>query len=866
MPDPKRFTLPKTEGTPLEAVFAGVAYHHSRCLENGEFRCFSSFLYSIAASFVAEESGVFAYRQKSIRLVRAIEVVASSKAARFESLIPLIIEKLNYNHQIPRRNQVDYIIELESKRRYVVLRRFWPPSGWFHNKEDEFFIYLVNPKAVIAPGGLDDNGLGVALGNLAASFIRWKGDIFARHEEHLAKVLERPEDIINEFRRLVVKPVLPSHFHHILCNFQPHNSDPYEWAGYIEKLREFCSKTDSCKKCLVGGANDGTSRPFECPQTPNIDKILSILSKLELWRTGFWKNGAREKSHQKKQCLDQALEGLQEACEALLWEDPDKRSPIDFDNGAVGMAGERALLRFFCAHAILESLEIYRKKWSNPDVHPTELEFPAHFASLASTLLGNGKWTPEAIRNLLQVVALYGHRVLRIPERVDLVRHLQQTLRGETALHTLKSRYRDHFFHTLEVCFLGFTFLTSRPDAAKNKTFGGLLLKHCQAHRSKLKNSNNLPPLPKDEKEFLAQWWTAALVHDTAYGIDIFGGTLKLLEFFTNRKEVEEFINKAQVTVKDMAVGLAKIATELDGDGSLKGGDHGVIAAASLAEVVKKMGPKTALRFLPSVRAVAFHNTRFPAVNAGIDPIAALLILCDTIQEWGRSSLGFDRSPSVLLSRMMEAASTPAEEQFGPVKRYRLSIRPRNNRRPSPYIWKKDNELIIELDYGEEMLKECRAKFMWADMTYNLQRVDFRPWKINLKIHVSIPAQKPKDSSAEADVAKSQFEFFGDFIEEQEVRFLENWFRTANEGDPKNSVCYQIVRRNLDSGAWKEVPLSEPGARELLIFDLARLGKNFCDENALMGGHTGNFYKAMTAWSVYLREQADASPIQRSPV
>src|SRR6185436_10247059 len=112
--------------------------------------------------------------------------------------------------------------------------------------------------------------------------------------------------------------------------------------------------------------------------------------------------------------------------------------PIDFYDGFGHPGGERTLLRFFCSRAIGMAMQRAGARWKADGVHASELELPAKLASLAATLLGDGRWTPDDIQNLLQVVALFGHRVLGIPARIDLVRHLNETVRGETALHTLK--------------------------------------------------------------------------------------------------------------------------------------------------------------------------------------------------------------------------------------------------------------------------------------------------------------------------------------------------------------------------------------------------------------------------------------------
>ncbi len=845
-------------------AFDNVAREIRHRLYSDEFRCLSSFLFNLAEQCCADEAGVV-----SVSGNRLIKRRSAGLKAAFNEIEFVLRSELVENIQPLRRPQYSRCVWIQSLNENLILRRIWPAEAWQKAPREAFWLYVHNPKAVVSPKHSADDELVVHFGGLASAFIRWKNEVFALHDELLARPFVDTDKVLKEFRRLIVRPVLPVHFQAILSRFtpDPKKLSPFAWASEIEKIRYQCVKPSTCR-CFCSTMPDG-KQSFPCPQTEEIDRVLNIMGRLEYWRTDFWKQTGNDVKEKRHGLLKEGVQGLEDAAVALHWQDVERKSPIDFSEGANAPAGERALLRHFCAHAISKALQTDGgKTWNHPDTHPSKLEFPAKLASLASTLLGDGHWTPDAIENLLQTVALFGHCVLNIPERVDLVRHLKQTLRGETALHTLKSRYRDHFFHTLEVCFIGFALLTSRPDSASEQTFADRLLNECREYWKGLKDTDKLPPLPQDANELLAQWWTAALVHDTAYGIDIFSGTLELLEFFTNREEVKTFLGKARGTVGDMAEKLTGIAPELQG-APIKQGDHGVLAAASLTEVLKNIGPTTGNRFLPAVRAIAFHNTRHPQVDAGVDPVAALLILCDTVQEWGRSSLGFDRSPSVLLSRMMEASLTPQEEQFGPVKRYGLSLQASGDANLGDYHWKDAGRLLIELDYGDESLKGCKAKFTWADMTYNLQRVDFRAWGVDLRVQVSVPFPKPQEGIASIEPmrkTKSQFDHFGSFIEEQEVRFIERWFTTACERNPDRAVCHRVARRDAEKNIWEDSPHDSLDARELITFNLVELGKEFKAEAPMMGGRVGDFFKAISKWSVFVREQADEPPAQRPPV
>jgi hypothetical protein len=854
------------ENENFDAVAASLRH---RLYSNG-FRCLSSFLYALAKDTGAHEAGVVSVSNRGTFLRR--NAGPDPDFDRIKNELDAALGDEMSERKPTKYSRSIWILSLNES---LVLQRIWPDPSWQRSPRESHWLYIRNPKLFVAPKQAATKELTVHLGALASAFIRWKNEIFTRHDELLQNSTNEPQHVTEDFRGVIVRPVLPVHFHYILSHFNPGRGEneslvdfSRRWMGGIKKLFSFCVRGRECR-CI---GNELCGNGFECPQTPELDHILMILAGLELWRTEFWTvANAAQFGTSLGHLEPSAIVGLVDAGIALASQDAELKLPTAFSEGATPPSeehptgGERVLCRHFCASAIRACVvkAANGQRWKEPDAQPSEFTLAAKLASLASTLLGNGRWTPEAIENILETVALYGHRVLDIPERVDLVRHLKQTLRGESALHTLKSRYRDHFFHTLEVCFLGFALLKSRPNPESPQTFGGWLLEKCAEYR---KDKEDAPPLPKDEDDLMAQWWLAALVHDTAYGIDIYSGTLELLEFFTNRSEIRAFIDAAKKAVGETAKGVEEVAAELAGDSSIgKKGDHGVIAASSLVSILKKIGPSTTERFRPAVRAIAFHNTRFPKVDAGLDPVAALLILCDTVQEWGRSSLGFDRSPAVLLSRMMEASLTPHEEQFGPVKRYGLSLSPTDGT-PGDYHWKEKAKFTIELDYGPEALKDCKAKFAWADITYNLQRVDFAAWDVDVKLQVSVPFPKKSGEDQPPKNIRSQFEHFGAFVEEQQVRFVERWFATAAKGRDDLAVSHSIQKRDIFSKTWTKAEAPDPEARELITFNLVKLGEAFKDEKPMMGGTVGDFSKAIEKWSGFIREQADAAPAQRPPV
>lgn len=404
----------------------------------------------------------------------------------------------------------------------------------------------------------------------------------------------------------------------------------------------------------------------------------------------------------------------------------------------------QSLLRWFIANAL--DIENARPL-SAPSVSDT---YYNSLCSLATLLVADGIWTEDAILQLQEVMAEFGHRHLGVPRGIPLGIHLYQTLRGEPALYVLKQRYRDHFFHTVEVCLLGYTLLTSCPHSARSATreqWCDLILKDCASWR-KTKKGPVDTAIPLDRVDFLRQWWVAAMLHDTAYGIDILGGTLDLLDFFKKCPELSGLLSSIRFASSTLGGQQQKFFPELE-HASLKGGDHGVVTASYLLSFLSQINPSLKLEYLPAARAIAFHNSHDPSVNAGKDPVAAMLILCDEIQHWGRSNLGYERAPEAIQARLV-SGGVGGPDQFGDVDFYTLNMISSSSASDGLLNWSTPRNLDFKVILSERVHgtlrhpDEKRVAYIWGGSIYNLQRVDFRPWSVTISLEYLSPIPSPQ--------------------------------------------------------------------------------------------------------------------------
>jgi len=395
-------------------------------------------------------------------------------------------------------------------------------------------------------------------------------------------------------------------------------------------------------------------------------------------------------------------------------------------------------------------------------------------------------------------------------------------MRGEPALHALKPYYRDHFFHAIEVCLMGFALLDSHVTTTT--TFAQRIGQRCVgAHGA-------------TEPEVLKRlWWVASLTHDAGYGMDILAGALSLLSFFEGDERIAPFAADVRRALVALPVD-DKLLPELTDDAN-RARDHGVVTASHLHAVLRRMSPTRQGDLAAAVRAVAFHNSRAAAVKAYDDPIAALLIICDSLQEWRRAHLGFGQAPAIMLSRVVGSPQpleqAAADAAMGPVERFRFSMKepPANMGGVVQHIWTDSDCLTARLTYGSDINKNSGVFFLWMDATYNLQRVDIAAFGPSIRVQYVTPS---------LDDGISQLDRLEDCLQEVGMPFIEAWVTDARR--KRKDWDGRIVHHEVRDG------------KEILTLDLKLLGARHGDE-PLLGGSIGDFYTRLRAWSGYFDDR-----------
>lgn len=435
--------------------------------------------------------------------------------------------------------------------------------------------------------------------------------------------------------------------------------------------------------------------------------------------------------------------------------------------------------------------------------------------SIAHYLFCQQDFTEDINHRLMQLIANYGHTELEIPFRIDLRAHLLHAARGESALYVLKAFYRDHFFHAIEVCFLGHFILEIEIEDGKYfwEIVGNIL---------------NIT----EKKKVLQLWYVASLLHDVGYAIDMFNNSQRHLEFFKHSKAIKKFTSQIR-TIKEQLIESSEVSNLQIGE-LFKGveNDHGIIGALHLQALIEKIENEDddvkLKEFEPAIQAIALHNLRKKEnkINFSENPIAFLLAFCDQIQEWNRIKMPYSTSPNIILSSLVENGVKKNNSMGGICNVYVHSVV--STQKDGTIKFKlNDNRLEFTLEYDEQINRNSNVFGLWLDSTLNFQRLEIEELPFDVKVNFKTPYFYNKDQN----VKTPQLYRLRNAAYETHMSFLSDWFPNESNGEV------------LTNGA---VDYYKDGETELLSLDLKKLS-----QKRRMTKDMGAFYTQLSKWKHY---------------
>jgi len=282
-------------------------------------------------------------------------------------------------------------------------------------------------------------------------------------------------------------------------------------------------------------------------------------------------------------------------------------------------------------------------------------------------------------RSLIYLISEYSHLDVKMPRVFDVEAVLQKTIFSDAYLYMTKERYRDHMFHVIDVCLMGFFLLQCTLT-------GGQSL---ESLISQIINKDAVYP----DEDVIQNWFLAALFHDIGYSLEAEEKNRENFEKDTGEKDlpIEEWqkkmeIEKLKIHRRNLAelerrkaqygsnfplsilnqigeekeeirqleinlesasnAGLSQLTVKKPQKSNEKKQkqkeDHGVRSCEYVREVLETLaGDNQELlnRFKPALEAIRKHNLMSEKINFSEEPLSFLLVLCDELQEWGRARM-----------------------------------------------------------------------------------------------------------------------------------------------------------------------------------------------------------------------------------
>ncbi len=411
-----------------------------------------------------------------------------------------------------------------------------------------------------------------------------------------------------------------------------------------------------------------------------------------------------------------------------------------------------------------------------------------NIARLAGRGLAQLPMDDRTIQSVIWLMDEFLHGVLKLPARIDIRLHLLMAARGEPALHSLKRFYRDHFNHALEVASLGHLLLkTEFID-------GEILLKGISEFTG------------REEQEVLQLWYLSALAHDVGYGIEILKAAEKHLSFFSNDASLQRLLSDIRSALNNLS---SMVSTRIYGltERDKPGEDHGIVGAVHLDSLLKRIAEDDKSvdpeRYELAIQAIALHNLPKP-ISFRDNPLAFLLVLCDTIQEWNRPRLDFPTAPYKFLS-WLSPAMDYAGEFNGPLRSLKTNLEILCGDDNNLKVYLADKSLKITLEYDEDINRDAGVFNLWLGAACNLQRMDFTgfPENVDIELEFVTPLFYTSDEyglpadSPPAD--RSQMHRLRNAARDTHMAFLDRFFPVEPLSPHSNKVSNGYVTHWFDS-------------------------------------------------------------------
>ena len=467
-----------------------------------------------------------------------------------------------------------------------------------------------------------------------------------------------------------------------------------------------------------------------------------------------------------------------------------------------------------------------------------------HFTRFMAERLSNSHYSPESVESAIWMLSEYSYKALEIDKRLHIASHLRHAARGESSLHMMKDFYRDHFFHTINVCLLGQILADARPQ------------------------NSPVYLLVDNARYSMKNWYIAALLHDIGYAVDVFSSLKDWLRFFTSdafnslAEGIDRLLKEGNLekpSDKMPSVDFKEFyecyGFDLVLDKPFQ--DHGLMGALHLKSLVANVQKNDSNVDVPedAIHAIAVHNCQRIAIDYRRSPFSALLVLCDTLQNWQRPQFKHSsQGPSWMMSALNHNTNTIVPPQTTSAKLVtNLTFFPTDNQNVEPQF---PETLILRLDYDDSINRDSFVFNIWLDALCNFQRVNFTRLPFNIIVQIKTPTYPLQNGGEETP----QMDRLRDAAEDTHMAYLYNFFKAIQNTKDK---IYPICEDSDGTEFYPDQAISyyydKDEKAELLSFSLIKMD----GQRQYMTNSLSRFRKNLKGWKHFHEDRflvGDYSP------
>ena len=437
--------------------------------------------------------------------------------------------------------------------------------------------------------------------------------------------------------------------------------------------------------------------------------------------------------------------------------------------------------------------------------------------------LGCVKAGEDVLRALLWLLSEIGHDQFGIDRRLDFERHLCLAAMEQPALYGLKSFYRDHLNHVLQVCLTGWMFL-----GAQYSDIAG----------TKYRIINAFGTTGATDQTIIGQWFVASLLHDVGYIIDIGTGWADLLDHFED-PVLKDLSKRAKNAVNEWSKTNTKWKDWDYKEEDKPGEDHGIVSALHVHSALEKIPGHVPKDCDMALKAIAHHNHHNASIQFGTERLSVLLILCDELQEWDRPWLDFDRA-AIALSTIVAFGPNQARQWYKPLSKVSINLQiDINPALPHQAILTiKGTVLEFTIWYSDDIHRSHTIFNAWLGRTRSLQRIKLGadcPLDFRYRLNSSVA---PPNVLSDRDTSEPELTRLWRIVRDERVWSIHKWMEQASNG--KLPPTIGVLG---DQGVTYMIAGTGKNRAEVVTIDVRRLGENHPISDDLK-----EFWKAVVHW------------------